>query len=87
MLKRVLLIAAVVCATVSASPFKQDPYTRSDGTVIDNSNPDAVKEPASTGERSIYTPLSNSGPMAGVGRPPQQGRALKGIRSRKEPTM
>ncbi|RLN71712.1 hypothetical protein BBJ28_00015093 [Nothophytophthora sp. Chile5] len=72
---RLLSLAALVCAAVAvltsptaASALKDDPYTLSDGTVVDPTSSSAAStEERSSVETSIYTTLSHGGPMAGTG--------------------
>lgn len=71
-LRRSLAVAALAvaafCAIASGSSIESDPYTLSDGTVVDptSSSADGASEERSTD--SIYTKLSHGGPMGGMGR-------------------
>lgn len=63
---RFLVILAALVAVASAAGLETDPYTLSDGTVVDPTSSDT----AATEERStdsIYTTLSHDSPMAGMG--------------------
>jgi hypothetical protein len=67
-----LLLAAAAAAVAHATSIESDPYTLSDGTVVDptDSQSSAAAEERSTD--SIYTTLSHGGPMGGMG-----GRQLR----------
>ncbi|KAJ0410095.1 hypothetical protein ATCC90586_004945 [Pythium insidiosum] len=86
-LQRVLLLLALCGATlVAGSSLKDDPYTDSSGNVVVPG--ETPREARAAADDSTYTVLSNTGPMAGVARPPQQphgngnGNGVRSIRGR-----
>ncbi|GLE05102.1 hypothetical protein PINS_up014087 [Pythium insidiosum] len=80
-LKRVFLLLAICgAALVAGSSLETDPYTDSHGNVVIPG--ETPQEERASADDSIYTVLSDNGPMAGVARPKPNGHGIRSIRGR-----